>query len=704
VKSNSKLIIIFSFSIVLILLGIIISVSVSSNSKIIQEGNKITGNNTVSHLVFNMRDAAHRRSLLLYRIVFEPDSFVRDDMWMEYKNEAQSFINATNLLKEKNLPEDVQFAFDDALKSSSISYNLQELAVGLILDGKTEEAYTILNNDIIPAQDEVMASLTDLLIAVRVLTDDHITYLNDSSQESNLVISSLGALALFLGALITIYVTRKITSTEKTIVEKSELADQANYAKSMFLANMSHEIRSPLTTIMGFSKSILTRSMTSQKKLEFTQNIVRNAEHLYDIINDILDLSKIEAGQLQIETVVTPLAKILGELESIVGIPAQKKGLQFNMHYDFPIPSHIETDPTRLKQVLVNLTSNAMKFTESGDIDVIVSFSQADKKVRFCVIDTGIGMSKEQMKHIFSAFSQADISTTRKFGGTGLGLTISRQLCEKLGGKLECESQIGTGSNFYFEIDVGNNNNLKMVDNINLLEFEDDNTSNTEQLSLKGHVLVAEDTVDNQRLIEMYVTDTGATVSIVENGLEAVKICESEKFDLVLMDMQMPIMGGIEATQKIRQQGIGTPIVSLTANVMQSDIDKCLTAGANDFLSKPIDLDAFNHTLTKFLAPQTKAANDEQPKLKENRLQKIKLRFLNDLPNRVKLINDAINENNWKLTEEETHKLKGLGDSMDHPKITEICGLMNKACIENNYEPISNLLHELNQYTQSISK
>ena len=676
------------------LLGLIISISFKSNSDNLDKVKLINASNTMSQHVFSMRDAVHRRSLLLYRIVVETDSFKRDEMWMEYKKEAQSYLNASQLLKGKISDEDVREELGDTLVFSGRSSKLQNRAVDLILDEKKDEAYALVVNEIIPVQDEIMNRLTDLLISVRVNVDDHITSLNDENKNSNLIISLLGAAAFIFGSIIAILVTRKIGNTEESMLFQSQLAERESAAKSLFLANMSHEIRSPLTAIIGFSRSMLGKKLAYDKQQEYISNIVRNSEHLIQIVNDILDISKIEAGQLDIEIIDCSLSKIMSDLESIVGVPAKEKGLDFNVNYSFPLPDNIQTDPTRLKQILVNLANNAMKFTEKGRIDIHVSFSAKRNKIQFSVADTGIGMTEEQLEKIFKPFTQADSSISRNFGGTGLGLNISSQLANKLGGELTCISQIGCGSHFSFSIDCGDTNENEWIRDKEKFVHKDSTNDFTFLPTLTGKVLLAEDTIDNQHLIEMYVTDIGASISIVDNGLEALKSANEESFDLILMDMQMPVMGGIESTEKIRASGNNTPIVSLTANVMKSDIDKCISAGANDFLTKPIDVNKFGNILKKYLSESKEGIKKPAPK--KDRLKSITRRFIQDLPDRMKRINIAFDNEDWPELEIESHKLKSLGSSMGYPSLTKLSTEINDSCIEKKYADIKKLQDMLN--------
>ena len=730
VKSNTKLVIFLSFSIILILLTALTFIAIKSISDNQQQVISLKSDSEIESLVYAMRDTAHSRTLLIYRIVSLDDPFDRDDLWMEFKGIAQNFIAARETLEAKPLTPEIKTYFESALKSAVSGANSQNETLRILMEEEDQKAATVvLNEKVMPNQKDVIGNFSSLLDAVRKNISISINDLSSKNKHSIILISILGLIAVVLGAVIAIYVVRHAMRSEKAFIEQKELAEQANKAKSMFLANMSHEIRSPLTAIIGFSDSILHRNLSDSKKEELTHSISRNGKHLHQIINDILDLSKIEAEQLDIETVPTPLNVLFNELHSMVSLQTAQKGLSFNINYDFPLPETITTDPTRLKQILVNLTNNATKFTSEGDITLQVSYQRETHQMFFSVTDTGIGMTNEQTNTAFSAFSQADSSTTRKFGGTGLGLSISQQLTEKLGGEISCHSEIGKGSTFKFYIDAGSLNDVHMLHSESELAI--DPTSQFEHLSesLRGHVLLAEDSKDNQDLIEMYVCDTGATIMIVENGKLAVEACQSTKFDLIVMDMQMPVMGGIEAIEKIRKLNITTPIIALTANAMKSDVEKCYNAGANKFLTKPIDIARFSKALRKYLEnddgfvtipsvkneieskvktetekiiEMQKSAKEEKKLNRAKKMEKLINRFLDDLPERLQRINDCHSNKDWEIMKTEAHKLKGLGTTMGFPDLTEICGEIDKQCKDESYEKISELIDKLNQYSKTI--
>ncbi len=384
---------------------------------------------------------------------------------------------------------------------------------------------------------------------------------------------------------------------------EEKIAKASAEAKSTFLANMSHEIRTPLTAIIGYSESLRDATLDKEEASDAINTVVRSSQHLLRIINDILDFSKIEANKLEIECLEIDLFLLLTEIESYFGMMAHNKGLQFDIRYHFPLPRKINSDPTRLKQVLLNLCSNALKFTDKGSVVIDVSFDSANAQMYFAVCDTGIGLSETQMAHLFEAFTQADTSTTRNYGGTGLGLTISKQLAELMGGTIKVDSTPGMGSRFTLSISSGHLDNIQWVNS-----QQDAKLSATEDgpkldvPRLKGHILYAEDGLDNQRLARLLLKPTGAELSIVENGKLAVEfVATHPDIDLILMDMQMPVMNGVDATKLIRDTGFSKPIIAFTANVMKEEVARYAEIGCDSCLSKPIEKEKFYQTLDSYL-------------------------------------------------------------------------------------------------------
>jgi PAS domain S-box-containing protein len=401
--------------------------------------------------------------------------------------------------------------------------------------------------------------------------------------------------------------------------EKKQEALAATEAKSLFLANMSHEIRTPMNAIIGFT-DVLRRGIETDeaKQREYLDTIHSSGHHLIGLINDILDLSKIESGKLEIEKRdASPHAMML-DVANVMHFKAQEMGLELNVLTDGRIPETIVTDPTRLRQVLMNLLSNAVKFTEKGSVTVIARLDKGESGtlLAFDVTDTGIGIRPDRIDQIFSPFVQADNTVTRRFGGTGLGLAISRQLATALGGELTASSVYGEGTTFTVTIDPG------AIENVEHLTMEEArprlaSTSTTSQKHTyklpPARVLLADDGEANRQLASLLLTRAGLTVQEVENGADALAKAMSEDFDLILMDMQMPVMDGWSATRALRQRGYEKPIIALTAAAMVEDAQRCFDAGCDDFLTKPIELDRLMSAIGKALKVEPEVVDAGTP-------------------------------------------------------------------------------------------
>ncbi len=402
-----------------------------------------------------------------------------------------------------------------------------------------------------------------------------------------------------------------LESLNRALAEANESAQAANRAKSEFLANMSHEIRTPMTAILGYTELSTDPNLSESERSGHLQTIRRNGEVLLNLLNDILDLSKIEAGKMTAEKTDVSPWQIVEEVVSLMRIRATGKGLALQAEYEFPIPQTIRTDPVRLKQVLLNLTGNAIKFTEQGSILVTVHCTMrpgCEPHMQFTVTDTGIGMTRQQVEKLFQPFTQGDASTARRFGGTGLGLTISKRLAEMLGGGIEVQSEHRKGSTFTVTIHPGSLDGVAMLDTPpEGLPVEKTRAEERPAHTLHGRVLLAEDGPDNQRLIRFILERAGLAVDLAENGGAACEMAfESQSagrpYDLIVMDMQMPECDGYEATRHLRRAGWRGPIVALTAHAMTGDRQKCLQAGCDDYATKPIDRDGLLATVGCYLS------------------------------------------------------------------------------------------------------
>jgi signal transduction histidine kinase/CheY-like chemotaxis protein/HPt (histidine-containing phosphotransfer) domain-containing protein len=508
-------------------------------------------------------------------------------------------------------------------------------------------------------------------------------------------------------------------------LEKAKVrAEAANQAKTDFLANMSHEIRTPMTAIIGYSELLQDPEQTQSEQLDYVQTIRRNGKHLLGIINDILDLTKIEAGRMTVEKRSMSIVELVADVASLMRLRASERGLAFSVEYRGRIPEHISTDPTRIRQILMNLLGNACKFTENGSVRLIVRMEESasdgakgDARIRFDVVDTGVGIPANQISKLFQAFSQADESVTRRFGGTGLGLVISKKLAQLLGGDVTVESEVNRGSMFSVTIEAGDLTGVRFYAQAHEIEARVDEIINGHEAThgrvttrVVSRVLVAEDGPDNQRLIRHILEKAGVDVTLVGNGKLAYEAAmqslqEQEPYDLILMDMQMPEMDGYSAASALREQGYNRPIIALTAHAMEGDRDRCLEAGCDDYMSKPLDRNRLLNLVRSYgrgdqseqpeaatpsiagaqerssasvsrdnLADNNGARGDAAPLLSEFAgdpdMEDLIAEFLGELPYRMHEIEQAMRARDLNLLATLAHKIKGAGGGYGYAPIT----------------------------------
>ncbi len=461
--------------------------------------------------------------------------------------------------------------------------------------------------------------------------------------------------------------------TERRIMEadlrEAKLkAEELNEIKEMFLANMSHEIRTPMNAIVGMSE-LLSQSNLDETQSKYLSAISSSSKNLLVLINDLLDFSKIESGNLSLEMAEFNLNKLITKTIETVSLKADDNGVDIVCEMDPILPKMLNGDSTRLGQVLLNLLSNAVKFTINGSVKTTVKATRTKDdtyQITFVVKDEGIGIPKEELGNIFNDFSQATASTTRLYGGTGLGLSISQKIVRLMGGELEVESELNKGSEFFFSIE------LEGVDIDNAAYELSDNYSIEEDFN-QSKILLVEDNPVNSLMATTILEKWNCRVDLAENGIESIEKLNLKSYDLILMDMTMPKMGGIEASQIIRKElKIETPIIALTANAIKGDLEKCVAAGMDDYLSKPYHQIDLNRVLTKWIEPNKEIVKESLinlSKLEEmgdpDFLEKMLNLFLVEAGKDITIIKKAIEQSDFDQIRSTAHKMK--------PSINYIC-------------------------------
>lgn len=498
-----------------------------------------------------------------------------------------------------------------------------------------------------------------------------------------------------------------------------EEAEAANRTKSEFLANMSHEIRTPLNSILGFAELLVRNADEGDERTrrDYADTIRTSARHLLELINNVLDLSKIEAGKMQVERTRFSPHHVIAEVVSLLRVRASEKGIVLNYRWEGSIPEAVATDAHRVRQLLINLVGNAIKFTEQGSVMIV---ARAHRESDGCYLtlevrDTGIGIDRSKLNDIFHPFVQADSSMTRRYGGTGLGLAICKNIAAALGGELSVDSELGRGTTFTAKLKIGDLRHVRMLEtppDASTGDYVDRPTS----ANLQGvRVLLADDGETNRKLIQVFLSRHGAEVQTVENGEMACRLAIAERFDVVLMDMQMPQMDGYAATRKLRSIGFLKPIIALTAHAMKGDREKCTFAGCSGYLSKPVNVDELIRAVE--VAAGLESRQDE--KLKQEKEKKIKralsgpirsslptedemlreivAEFVESIPARLDAMERALAEDDYEELRRHVHGLKGSGGTAGFTCLSDVSAELEAFAAKGEGEQAAALLGELRE-------
>jgi len=560
------------------------------------------------NLLTTMYNASLERSVILLQMPVERDVFELDELNMQLGEQARIFLEARQKIfslplneKEKKLLEMQKTA---AMKNGP----LQDSIAQMFLEEKRDAATKLLIEVAIPNQHIMRELIGRSINEYNNKYTQIIDNIRNEFEENNRISLFLGTLlALSSIVIIVVILTRLSRKEEKIIKDALKQAEQANRAKSQFLANMSHEIRTPLNAVLGLAQ-LGRRTGRDPEARERYRFILASGQHLLRIINEVLDLSKLDAGKLRIETLPFELVPNVNDALSFVRDLAQVKELNLIVEYDPELPDWVMGDPYRLRQILVNLLGNAIKFTRQGEVKLAVQ--RKNTQICFSVIDTGIGMDNAQVSRLFNAFEQADGTTTRQFGGTGLGLTISLNLAELMGGTITADSVPGHGSTFHLCLPLAKTQ-----------QPEGHVLSETRSAGrrLTGLTIMAvEDDEFNRMVLREMLENEGATVILAENGRQALDCLDEvghSAFDIAIMDVQMPVMDGYETTRHIHSISPTLPVVGLTAHAMAEEGRRCMAAGMVAHLTKPVDMEYLVTTLLQQLPATESRDNFEKPEV-----------------------------------------------------------------------------------------
>lgn len=601
----NKYIISVGFSVVLLLLFVISITSLTRMHVLKTHVNKIVKENNVkTELAYKMLNAARERVVALQTMYLTNDPFVREDSYSRFNSLASDFMQARTELLRMPLSNSEQALINYTFPLTREASIKQQEFAELLLDDQDADIQTLMNQYIMPVQQAVRESLFKLVKLQQASSQHSFSETMRVYREGYILMLVAGISATLLGLSIAFIVFRHITRTEALLLDAKNLAETANNAKTDFLANISHELRTPLNAVVNMSHLLMDTKLTVEQK-ELVTTVSQSGDEFLRLIDSILDFSKIEAGKLILQPKVFKLKDLIDDIMTDTRAKAKAKHLNLTLLYDEKAPKQLIGDVERLHQVLNHLLDNAVKFTEQGEVllslttrpvNAISETASEDKKeieLYITVKDTGIGIPFERRERLFQPFTQADTSSTRRHGGTGIGLALCQQLCQLMGGTLWVESQPGHGTTFHLTM------TLEVVTDKHKINTTQVPTAPISHL----RILLVEDNQTNQKVAQLILRKLGYEIDIVSNGLEGVEAVNQHLYDIVLMDIQMPELDGLEATREILDSwpiGQRPYIIAMTAHALQGDREKCLAAGMDDYIAKPVKLEELEAAIIRW--------------------------------------------------------------------------------------------------------
>ena len=671
-----------------------------------------TNSQKIVHVVL-MREAIHQRQIILTKMLLMDDIFEREESRMSFYDTSGVFREEKDRLLKLPINDSENKLLNKILIDATESQPTARKTIDALIENyaRDEMRGLILSTQ---ATQKRLYDALGVLINLQNENTQNFVKLSRDKYATTLYLSILFGAIIFLVAWLIAKITAKIITqkNEELVVKNKQLEEVSNQAleatrtKSEFLAVMSHEIRTPLTSIIGFAEALSDdHSKHKDDRLNITKTIIKNGNHLLTIINDILDISKIEANRMNFEKNGFSPVELVTDVEEVIKNQFKEKGIQLYVEYDFPLPNIICNDALRIKQVILNLCSNAFKFTKAGEVCIKIHCDIEGEKIFFNIIDSGIGLTDKQIDKIFDAFTQADSSTTRKYGGTGLGLSLSKRFAEKMGGTITVKSLQGIGSQFCVSISTGKIDPQQLIAGESELPEKIDHIKHQYDYScsVKGSILIVEDNYDNQQLLSILLSDIGAELTFADNGQQAIDKTLNNTYDLIFMDMQMPVMGGLEATKLLREAHYKNPIIALTANAMKSDYDMCIAAGCNGFLTKPINKEKLFQAVYKYLEIKDEVISEVFDK-RSRKMQELIIKFVNSLPEKLDKVEKLRDEKKWNDIRSEIHKIKGVGTSMGYPVVTDIAAEIEQEALKENEVEVDKLLLKMKDVCEQARK